>query len=378
MGVMNELINPAVVGSLGRILAAVAPGTGWTQLAGAAGRLDGLSLRERTDVVSRALLADLPQDYPTAAGAFRRALGNPDFTGWMIWPVTETAVTLALASPAPGDFEDCLRLLAELTPRLTAEFAVRRLLAADLDRALAVVQGWTSHPDWHVRRLASEGTRAYLPWAIRVPEIVARPAATIPVLDALYRDPVEDVRRSVANHLNDLARHAPDLVVATAAAWMAAPDLTTPRVVRHGLRTLLKKAHPGALELLGFPPASLAITPPRLDRTGVELPGELGFEFEITNTGSAEARLAVDYAVHYAKANGTLAEKVFKLGTPILAPGETRTFSKRHAFRQMTTRVHYSGPHVLELQVNGVRYAPTGFLVHTAASTTPRGDLTGP
>lgn len=365
---MNELINPAVVGSLGRILAAVPPGTGWTQLAEAAGQLDELSLRERTDLVSRALLADLPEDYTTVAGAFRRALADPDFTGWMIWPVTETAVTLALASRAPSDFEDCLQLLAELTPRLTGEFAIRRLLAADLDRALAVIQGWTSHPDWHVRRLASEGTRAYLPWAIRVPEIAARPAATLPILDALYRDPAQDVRRSVANHLNDLARHAPDLVVATAAGWMAAPDANTLPVVRRGLRTLLKKAHPGALALLGFAPASLAVTPPRLDRTAVDLPGELGFEFEITNNGPAEARLAVDYAVHYAKANGTLAEKVFKLGTPVLGPGETRTFSKRHAFRQMTTRVHYSGPHVLELQVNGVRYAATEFQVHTGTA----------
>ncbi len=365
MGVMNELINPAVVGSLRRILTAASPEGGWPQLAGAAGRLDGLSLRERTDVVSLALLADLPPDYTAAAAAFRRAMEHPDFTGWMIWPVTETAVTRALHSGTPRDFEDCLRLLAELTPRLTAEFAIRRLLAADLDRALAVVQGWTSHPDWHVRRLASEGTRPYLPWAIRVPEISARPAATLPVLDALYRDVQEDVRRSVANHLNDLARHAPEQVVATAAAWLDAPDANTPRLVRHGLRTLLKNAHPGALALLGFAPASLEVTPARLDRTAVELPGELGFEFEVTNTGPVESRLALDYVVHFRKANGSLAEKVFKLATPVLGPGESRKFSKRHAFRQMTTRVHHAGNHVLELQINGVRYPAGNFTVLT-------------
>lgn len=311
------------------------------------------------------MLADLPGNYAEAAAVFRRALEDPDFAGWMIWPVGETAATLALARTGPGDFEDCLSLLAELMPRLTGEFAIRRLLAADLDRALAVIQGWISHPDWHVRRLASEGTRPYLPWAIRVPEITARPAATLPILDALYRDPVEDVRRSVANHLNDVARHAPDEVVAAAAKWMAAPDANTPRVVRHGLRTLLKKAHPGALELLGFPPASLAVTPPRLDRAVVELPGELSFDFEVSNTGPAEARLAVDYVVHYAKANGARAEKVFKLGTDVLGPGEARTFSKRHAFRQMTTRVHHSGGHALQVQINGVRYPEIGFTVVT-------------
>lgn len=365
MGVMNELINPRVVGSLGRILAAAAPDGRFTRVAGAAEHLEGLGLRERTDLLSRALLADLPGDYAGTASVFRRALDDPDFTGWMIWPVTEAAATRALDSGGPDDFEDCLALLARLTPRLTAEFAIRRLLAADLDRALAVVRSWTSHPDWHVRRLASEGTRAYLPWAIRVPEITDRPDATLPILDALYRDPVVDVRRSVANHLNDLARHAPDEVVAAAAGWMAAPDENTPWVVRHGLRTLLKKAHPGALELLGFRPALIAVTPPRLESTAVELPGELAFAFEITNNGAAEARLAVDFVVHYAKANGSLAEKVFKLATPVLGAGESRTFSKRHAFRQMTTRVHHPGGHALQLQVNGVRYPATGFTVVT-------------
>ena len=377
MGVMNELINPGVVRSLEQILAAAAPGSNFPGLATAAGELGELSLRERTDLISSALLADLPGNYAGAAAIFRRALEDPAFTGWMIWPVTEAATTLALGSPEPHDFEDCLTLLAELTPRLTGEFAIRRLLAVDLDRALAVVQGWTSHPDWHVRRLASEGTRAYLPWAIRVPALTDRPEATLPILDDLYRDPVADVRRSVANHLNDLARHAPDEVVATAARWVAAPDANTPQVVRHGLRTLLKKAHPGALELLGFPPASLTVTPPRLDRTVVELPGELAFDFEIANIGPAEARLAVDYVVHYAKANGVLAEKVFKLGTSVLGPGEARRFSKRHAFRQMTTRRHHPGAHLLELQVNGVRYAPTEFLVRTGAGETLHGDLTG-
>ena len=244
MGVMNELINAGTVRSLERILGAASPGLTFPGLAGTGGHLDPLSLRGRTDLLSRALLADLPEDYAGTAAIFRRALEDPDFTGWMIWPVTEAAVTLALTRAEPGDFEDCLALLAELTPRLTGEFAIRRLLAADLDRALAVIQDWTSHPDWHVRRLASEGTRAYLPWAIRVPEITDRPAATLPILDALYRDPVEDVRRSVANHLNDLARHAPDEVVATAARWMAEPDGNTSKVVRHGLRTLLRRPTP--------------------------------------------------------------------------------------------------------------------------------------
>ena len=363
---MNELISPAAVGSLARVLAGSAPAIPWPQVTAAGETLGALNLRGRTDHVSAALLADLAAaraGYATAALTFRRALPDSDFTGWALWPVTETAVTLALASPEPGDFEDCLNLLAELTPRMTGEFAIRRLLAADLDRALAVVRTWTAHPDEYVRRLASEGTRPYLPWAVRVPALIARPAATLPILDALYRDPQEYVRRSVANHLNDLARHAPDAALETAAGWLTAPDANTDRVVRHGLRTLIKKAHPGALALLGFAPAAVTVTAPRLDSDVVALPGELAFEFGIVNTGSVPARLAVDYIVHYLKANGARSGKVFKLASVTLAPGESRTFSKRHAFRQMTTRVHHPGRHALELQINGVRSGHTEFAV---------------
>jgi 3-methyladenine DNA glycosylase AlkC len=374
MGAMNELIDQTAVGSLARVLADAAPDVEWSQVADAGASLADLSLRERTDHVSRALLADLAAaagppgddskgDYSTAARIFRRALQDADFTGWTLWPVTETAVTLAVDASQPGDFEDCLRLLAELTPRLTGEFAIRRLLAADLDRALAVVLAWTAHPDEHVRRLASEGTRPYLPWAVRIPGLVERPKATIPILDALYRDPHEYVRRSVANHLNDLARHSPDAVLAAAAAWTAEPDANTAWVVRHGLRTLIKNARSGALALQGFTPASLTVSAPRLDRRTVALPADLAFEFEVSNTGADPARLAVDYIVHYMKANGSQSGKVFKLAALTLPPGETRTVAKRHAFRQMTTRVHHPGTHALELQINGVRYAHTEFVV---------------
>jgi 3-methyladenine DNA glycosylase AlkC len=368
---MNELINQTTSDSLRAALTSAVPGQPWSELAKAGSALEGLSLRERADHVSKALLADLREtaaeatvrNYTTAALTFRRALQEPGFSGWALWPVTETAVTLALDSGNPAHFDDCLDLLAELTPRLTSEFAIRRLLAADLPRSLAAIQSWTTHENEHVRRLASEGTRPYLPWAVRVPSIIGHPEATVPILEALYRDSHEYVRRSVANHLNDLARHAPDLVIATATRWMANQDANTLSVVRHGLRTLVKKGHPKALSLQGFVPAVLAVGAPQLDRAAVVLPSDLAFAFEISNTGAEPARLAVDYVVHYRKANGSHSPKVFKLATVTLVPGETKSFLKRHNFRQMTTRVHHPGKHSLELQVNGVRYHSVDFLL---------------
>jgi 3-methyladenine DNA glycosylase AlkC len=370
MGTMNELINAAVVESLRQQLDAAtgaelpdAARPTWPHTLRAAEGVDGLNLRARSDLVSAALIADLPDDFPTVARIVRRALESPRFTGWMMWPVTETVTTSALGSERPDAFDDGLRLLAELTPRLTGEFAIRRFLAADLDRSLETVMTWTTDPNEHVRRLASEGTRAFLPWAIRVRSVLEHPEKVAPILTALRSDESEYVRRSVANHLNDLGRQSPELATSLAGSWLETPDDNTTWVVRHGLRVLIKKADPAALALLGFDAAEVEVSPIRLDVAEVTLPGSLRFAFELTNTATTASRLAVDYVVHYVKANGTQSAKVFKLGVVPLQAGETVTLTKSHAFRQMTTRVHYPGPHFLELQINGVRHGRADFEV---------------
>ncbi|QTG81263.1 DNA alkylation repair protein [Arthrobacter crystallopoietes] len=361
MGAMNDLLGTEAVDGLRRTLGQSSNSSGWPALAAAEAKLEPLSLRARCDLLAAALLSDLDVGYEQAAEIIRTALEDESFTGWMIWPVSEAAVTLALQDGTARAFDDALALLFELTPRLTGEFAIRRLLLQDLDRALGQIQDWTQHPDEQVRRLASEGPRPYLPWAVRVPEIIARPEATLPLLDALHSDPSQLVRRSVANHLNDIARHDPETVVALAGKWQGEHGDGTPWVVRHGLRTLIKKAHPGALGLLGFTPNAVSISVPELDQAEVQLPAEIAFTVAVTNDSLHPARLAVDYVVHYVKANGSLAPKVFKLAVAELEPGETRRFRKAHALRPMTTRVHYAGRHLLQVQVNGQLSAAAEF-----------------
>ncbi|MCC3301720.1 DNA alkylation repair protein [Arthrobacter sp. zg-Y895] len=357
---MDDLLGPNEVKVLHDALASAAPGVKWGGVLATRARLEPLSLRGRTDAVA-SVLVDALGTYPAAATAFRSALEDPTFTGWALWPVTEAAVTLALADGGTPAFDDALALLAELTPRLTSEFAIRRLLQADHERALDIIRTWTAHPNEHVRRLASEGTRPYLPWAVRVPLLLATSGATLPILDALHNDESEYVRRSVANHANDLARHAPELVLTAAARWQQTGTPGAAWVVRRSLRTLVKKGHPVALELMGFTPAEVGITELRAETAALQLPGVLAFDFVVTNTGDAPARLSVDYAVHYVKANGSTAEKVFKLTTVSLEPGESRPLRGRHGFRQMTTRRHYAGAHALEVQVNGVRHGRLEF-----------------
>lgn len=357
MPTADELISADAVRTLIDCVLRVAPDTRPDALGKALAGLPGTSLSERALALRDALLADLPGGYREFAAVVTRALDDPAFTGWLIWPVSEAVAVLATSVGGDGTrFEDGLALLARLTGRLTGEFALRTFLDADLDRTLAVVACWTANPDEHVRRLASEGTRPRLPWARRVRTLLARPEATVGVLDALYRDPAEYVRRSVANHLNDLSRADPALVTGTARRWLAEPDAHTASVVRHGLRTLVKAGDPAALELLGFGvPTDVEVTGFGLVDPAVPVGGDLRFGFTLTNRGGEPITLAVDYVIHHRKANGTLAPKVFKLCTRTLAPGAGAVVTRTHSFRPISTRRYHPGGHALELQVNGSR-----------------------
>ncbi|PVE09009.1 DNA alkylation repair protein [Streptomyces scopuliridis] len=367
MPTADELISAASIRQLARVLGATAaPSTRWSTVRASAEALGPLGLSQRTRAVCDALVQDLPGTYPAAADVFRAALADPRFSGWMIWPVTEAVAALAVDSARPADFEDGLALLAALTPRLTSEFALRTFLNADMERTLRTVGTWTASADPSVRRLASEGTRPRLPWAKQVPELRHRPSVTVPILDALHTDADEVVRRSVANHLNDISRLDPALAVSTARDWSErAAAATTPAVVKHAMRTLVKQADAAALDLLGFAPPSedLTVTGPSLRSTKVTQDDALVFGVDLTNEGPRPVRLAVDYVIHYRKANGTTAPRVFKLTTRTLAAGERLALERRHSFRPITTRRHYPGEHALEIQVNGRRSGRAAFVV---------------
>jgi 3-methyladenine DNA glycosylase AlkC len=360
MPLAEELINDVTAEALA---AAVQQATGApaAHLRAARSALAPLPLRARADLLRDALMADVPGDYARLAAVVRTASATMD--GWMIWPVTTAVAERAVSEGGTSAFDDALALLSELTTRLTAEFAIRTLLRHDLDRAMATVTTWTTSADPAVRRLASEGTRPYLPWAIRVQPILASPGTTVPVLDALYRDPDPVVRRSVANHLNDLSRDNAGLVVAVARRWLAEPaaDGTTPALVQHALRTLIKRGHPEALELMGFGAATVTIDGPVLARSTVPFGGSVEFSATITNDGAEMTRLAIDYAVHHRRANGGQSHKVFKLTTRTLSPGEQITVTKVHSLRPITTRKYYPGAHAVELRVNGSPSARTEF-----------------
>ncbi|MDV8068479.1 DNA alkylation repair protein [Rhodococcus sp. IEGM 1366] len=368
MPTADELLGASVVADLALCLEQASGRTRLAAVRESSSGFDGLSLGERTRVVRDAMMSDLPEEFPRFAEVIRLALRDEAFAGWMIWPVTEAVAVIATRRGRNADFDDGMALLAELTSRLTSEFAIRTFLDANPARALEIALGWTDHQDEHVRRLASEGTRMRLPWGRRVKALTEHPESTVSILDALYRDDSEYVRRSVANHLNDLSRADAALAVSIAKRWLGDPDAATPKVVRHALRSLVKAGDVDALALLGFAaPTDIVISDFVIDRDAVDLGGDIAFGFAVSNNGGESVTVAIDYIVHHVKANGLTSPKVFKLTTRALAPGASAKVAKRHSFKPISTRRYYAGTHSVELQINGVTQGLRSFQLEVAA-----------
>lgn len=328
--------------------------------------LDTLELKQRAQLIADQLHLALPTKLKARHKILRAMLhpmdddsGASDERGVRGWGMM--ALTRVVGQHGLSDYEGALRLLKEMTSRFSSEFDVRPFLLDDQGRALAIMSRWVDDPDHHVRRLVSEGTRPRLPWGMQLPSLIADPSPMLPLLTALRDDPHEYVRRSVANHLNDIAKDHPDLVADLAKSWMQGADANRKKLVRHACRTLVKRAHPGALAALGVAPPKLDVIAVQVLTPRVAFGGALRFTVSLTSTSKRSQALVVDYVLHFKKANGTRAAKVFKWKKMTLAAGQSLQMERKHPIRPITTRRYYPGTQAISLQINGRAYGVEEF-----------------
>jgi hypothetical protein len=165
------LLNASVVRALGHHLQRAWPRFPRERFeAEALAGLDALELKARAVHIAAALQRALPKSFAQAARVMEAALapvddpssetlprsGHAGLAGWAVWPMTVVVMQQGLAHP-----ERALQALHTMTQRFTAE------------------------------------------WALR----------TAPLLEAPQDDPSAYVRRSVANHLNDIGKDHPALLV---------------------------------------------------------------------------------------------------------------------------------------------------------------------
>ncbi|MCV9961413.1 DNA alkylation repair protein [Pararhizobium sp. BT-229] len=357
---LKNLLHSALVTAMAERIAANAVAFDKAHFIDLATRnMQQLELMQRSIQIRDALVETLPSAFSDAAAILSAALpqgGQQGLTGWALLPVSQFVALKGL-----DDFDLSLDLLKRLTPHFTAEFGIRPFIDLDQDRALAAIGRWTADGNHHVRRLASEGTRPRLPWAMRLPALMRVPQPILPILEALLDDQEEYVRRSVANSLNDIAKDHPDLVAGFVAKHIAGASAERRQLLRHASRTLLKKGHATALANFGFAPLSGVAGAVKIETESVDFGGSLAFTLTVTNESAASQQLMIDYAIHHRKANGSLAPKVFKWKSLTLDPGETVVMPRQHAIRAITTRQYYPGGHRLEVLVNGAVLADGEF-----------------
>ncbi|EPX60460.1 DNA alkylation repair enzyme [Cystobacter fuscus DSM 2262] len=324
-------------------------------LAEATEGLEAHELMGRARHIMRAMHSSLPADFEDAAGILLRSLGpeRERAEGQGMDVFIYLPHTLYVAEHGLGHFETSMRAQYELTRRFTAEFSIRPFLERHPRETLVRLSQWAKDPNVHVRRLVSEGSRPRLPWASRLRAFQEDPRPVLELLELLKDDQELYVRRSVANNLNDIGKDHPDVLVDTCARWKEGASAERLWIIRHALRSAVKRGDTRALSVLGFSGGGALEVTASFPSKRVRIGENIAMTLSVTNRSETRQQAIVDLAVHFIKSNGKASPKVFKGGKVDLLPGASCTLEKTISFATMTTRKHYAGTHRVEALVNG-------------------------
>jgi 3-methyladenine DNA glycosylase AlkC len=242
--------------------------------------------------------------------------------------------------------------LEHLTQYSSSEFAVRPFIIRYEKRMVKQHLQWAKSKNHHVRRLASEGIRPRLPWAMALPVFKKNPSAILPILELLKADESEYVRRSVANCLNDISKDHPDIVLTIVKHWKGISPQTD-WIVKHASRGLLKQGHTAALSAFGLNhKVKVEATNFAISKTNLPIGGKFEYSFSIKLNEKKTHDVRLEYKIY------------FQIGTYSLKPRQTLTINRSHAFADLTTRKHHKGDHRIVVVVNGKETAELPFILH--------------
>lgn len=252
------------------------------------------------------------------------------------------------------DFDLAINSLEFFTEFGSSEFAMRKFIEINQDEAFKYLEKFSKSKNFHVRRLASECCRPLLPWGKLLRNLKENPEPILKILENLKFDEEIYVKKSIANNLNDISKNNPDLVLKLLERWKK--EKVSEFIIKHALRTLLKNGNPKALFLIGIKnnkkEQNYIIKDFYLEKPQVNLNNYLNFGFDLENFKSNN-KIRIEYAVFFLKKNGSLSKKIFQISTKNFEKGVFK-LTKKHLFKNFTTRKHYFGEHFISLIVNGL------------------------
>jgi len=311
-------------------------------------------LKQRMRHITQCLRLHLPDNYKKAIKILKPV--SSQFSGFEYMFFQDYVECYGL-----HDFETSIVALEHFTKHASSEFAVRAFILQDKKRMMKQMACWAKSNNRHVRRLASEGCRPRLPWAVALPAFKKDPQPVLKILKTLMQDNSEYVRRSVANNLNDISKDHPDIIIDWAQQWLG-KNHNTDRLIKHACRTLLKQGNPQVMTLFGFSTpehlklSHLKVTPK------VALGDKLDFSFSIKTQKEKLGKCRLEFAIDFVKANGRLSRKIFKIAEADYAKKEKHV-SKYFSFKKISTRKYYAGKHQLTIIINGVEQVSRTFHV---------------
>jgi 3-methyladenine DNA glycosylase AlkC len=221
--------------------------------------IDPLSITERSKHIAESLSKYLPDIYSDAIELILKSLTPPlektADNGLAVLFYMPHCSYIAKYGVNPvfnngiDPFDISINAQYELTKRFTCEYSIRPFIIDNKNRTLEVLYQWMLDEDPHIRRLCSEGTRPRLPWAMKIDSFVKDPSPTIPILEQLKNDPDLYVRRSVANHVGDIAKDNIELALELCEKWLKNASTELKWVIRHALRNPVKKGNKKAIEI---------------------------------------------------------------------------------------------------------------------------------
>ena len=257
------------------------------------------------------------------------------------------------------DFTISMKALASFTQGSSSEFAIRQFILRYEKKTMEQMRMWALSSNEHIRRLASEGCRPRLPWAIALQGYKADPSEVLSVLELLKDDEALYVRKSVANALNDISKDHPELVRTLAKNWFRA-NKNRHWLVKHGCRTLLKQGDKEVLSLFGFKPVN------KLELNAFNCSKQVNkgetffFEFTLNSLEGHLGKLRIEYALEFVRLREKSSKKVFKISEGDFLE-KKKVLKKSYSFKAISTRKYYLGEHKLFIIVNGEVLHEVGF-----------------
>jgi len=303
-------------------------------------------LKERMRFITNKIHEFLPIDYIQQIQIIKNVA--PKFSGIQGFIFPDFVQVYGL-----DNFKTSIQALEFLTEFSTSEFAVRPFIEKYPKEAVKQLLVWSKSKNHHVRRLASEGSRPKLPWAQPLRDFIKEPSPVLPILENLKNDESLYVRKSVANHLNDISKNHPKLVLDICKKWHGTSK-NTDWIVKHALRSLLKSGNKEALAIFGTADAkNIEVEELMLSKNRLKIGDEFTFSFHVHNTNKTDRTLRLEYIIHFMKSNGSQSPKIFKISEATFPGNTKKQFVRTHKFADLTTRKHYKGKHQLSVVVNG-------------------------